>query len=455
MFKSKTAMKRSNALRYVLGGFLFAAGLATAVPAFSGTGVQEFDVDGLRVILKHAPKEVVHVSLFVKGGVNNYPKAQEGIESMAFQFAMTGGTESMDKDAFNARADGTGTAFSGTSTYDFGALSMTCVRMFWEEAWSLYADAVMNPSFDEKEFELLKEQLVSAAKENAVDPDFHLRNIAMQSTFTGTVYERIPTGSPESLEALSYEAVKGYYSDILGKQRAFLVVVGDVTEKDIREKVTASMAGLPQGTAAQFEAHSLITEPGHYIEDRDIATNYIRGLMSAPSFDTQEGVTMWVAMAILRDRFFLELRTNRGLTYAPAAFYAIGVPMNPYNVLYASTTDPGQSIAVMVAELEKIKASGFEEKELRDMKQTMLTGYYMGQETTSAQATSLGMAEIIGGWELSETLTERVNNVSLDDLNRVFDKYSNTIRWTYLGKADMIDADDFLQPAGEALKRLD
>jgi predicted Zn-dependent peptidase len=182
------------------------------------------------------------------------------------------------------------------------------------------------------------------------------------------------------------------------------------------------------------------------VEDRDIATNYIRGLMSAPRMDHPDGVPMMVAMSILGDRYFEELRTKRSLSYAPAAFYSRGVLNNPYNAIYISTLDPKQSMEVMVAEINKIKEVGFADKELADKKQGYLTQHYMGLETTSAQSNSLGLAEMAGGWELAEEFTDKVNKLTTADINRVFDAYTKAIKWTYLGKQDMVDADDFKTP---------
>jgi predicted Zn-dependent peptidase len=70
----------------------------------------------------------------------------------------------------------------------------------------------------------------------------------------------------------------------------------------------------------------------------------------------------------------------------------------------------------------------------------------MGQETLSAQSQSLGTNELKGGWKMAETFTEDVNGVTLEDINRVIDKYTDVISWTYLGKEDMVSEGDFLQP---------
>src|SRR5207253_71269 len=103
--------------------------------------------------------------------------------------------------------------------------------------------------------------------------------------------------------------------------------------------------------------------------------------------------------SILGERYFTELRTKRSLSYAPAAFYVRSAINNPYSVIYITTTDPKQSMQVMVDEINKVKSDGFSEDELVNKREGFLTNYYLTLETTGSQADALGAAEIQGGWE--------------------------------------------------------
>jgi predicted Zn-dependent peptidase len=58
---------------------------------------------------------------------------------------------------------------------------------------------------------------------------------------------------------------------------------------------------------------------------------------------------------------------------------------------------------------------------------------------------ALGTAQLAGDYKIADNLTDKVKQVTLKDLNRVFDKYTNAIRWTYLGKKDAISKEDFPQ----------
>ena len=410
------------------------------------TNVKEFNVNGVNVILKHSPKEVINASLFIIGGTANYSKENEGIENLALNLAVSGGTKTLDKINFSTKVDEIGAVINANSDYDFSTINLTCINQFWDRSWQLYADAIMNPSLSDEEFKLLQEKLIANAKQTNADPDNHLRNLAMSNVFKGKNYAKNPKGTEQSLKNISSKDLREYYKNLLGKSRIFLVVAGNVSQDDLTQKINSTLAKLPQGAKPALETASQINNPTNVIEDKDIATNYIRGYMNAPKLNNKEGVSMMLAMQILRNRLWIEVRTKRGLSYAPSAFYASSIVNSPYSAIYVTTIEPKETIKVMVDEIDKIRDEGFSAKELNDMKQSYLTQHYMGLETMASQTGNLGMAQLNGNWKMSEEFDKIVNDISLDDINNVVKKYANTISWTYLGKEDMINEKDFLQP---------
>lgn len=423
----------------------FAGTQATAFAQANNT-TEEFTVEGIKVILKHSPKEVISARLFIQGGTANYPADKMGIEDVTLGLMVNGGTKNMSKTEFNTAAEKLGTTFGSSTNLDYGSISMTCIKLFWNESWKLFNDAIMQPGFTENEFNILKEQLIANAKSNESDPDTYLALLSRKNAFPGSNYTKDPTGNAASLTGISLGDVKNYYGNTIVKKRCFIVVVGDVTKEDLTKKISAGFASMNQGTTAPQEQQTVLREGKMFIEDRNIATNYIRGVMSAPYANTKDGVSMRIAMSILGDRYFTELRTKRSLSYAPAAFYANAAVNNPYSVIYITTLDPKQSMQVMVDEINKIKSDGFLEEELVDTREGFLTNYYLTLETTGSQADALGAAEIQGGWEQLDGINAAVAATTLKDINKVFDEYSKAIVWTYLGKKDMVHEEDFTQP---------
>lgn len=432
---------------FKIKSFLLAVCTAISTLAIADKEPQtdEFEVDGLKVILRHSVKGTISARLFVMGGTSNYSKDKEGIESLALNLVMQSGPESMTKESFNAAAEKIGARLNANAGYDYSNFSLTAVKMYWDESWNLFSKAITNPAWRQDEYEVFRDQLVTASKQSISNPDAQLGRLAMSKAWEGTDYQKFPSGSPDVLESLTLEDVKNHYQKVVTRKNTFLVVVGDISVEDLKAKVEASLAKLPEGKTPKKLKGGEKVSKGLYVEDRKIETNYIKGIFDAPDKGTDESVYNSLAFSILYDRFFEELRTKRSLSYAPSA-RATGYNARPMNEVYISTTDPKASLEVMVDLLNKAKKEGIDADELKGKKQSFLTSYYMGQETNNSIAMSLGINEIRGDWRMADAFTETVLNAELEDLNRVLREYGDEIFWTYLGKEELVEKDDFAQP---------
>ena len=406
---------------------------------------REINYEGLKIIFKKTPKEVITASLFIKGGTANITEAQQGLEALSLSLAMSGGTTSMNKDSFASQADNLGTSFTATASKDYSRVTMTCLKDNWDKSWSMFADAILQPAMDDNEFQVIKDQMISSAKQQESNPDAYLRKMASDQLFGGSDYAKVPNGTAATLETITVADTKKYYSGLLGKKKCFLVVVGNIDENNLLSNIKNSLAKLPVGQEAKKPTFKSVGTATTNIKDRDIATNYILGTLNAPKYFTADGPLFEFAMSILYDRYFVELRTKRSLSYAPAAFYSKNTIQQPTANLYISTIDPKQSLQVMTQIIDDIKKNGFTEKEVKDKKKEYLTDYYMTNEASAYQASQLGFCEASGNWRLFDEINNKIDLVKTSDLNKTFTRYMKTIDWTYLGKQDKVAKEDFKQ----------
>jgi zinc protease len=413
--------------------------LFIAVSVSAQSKATSFDVAGIKVIFKPTQKEVVNVSMYYRGGVANYPAAMAGIEHLALAATAECGTKKYDKDVFKDREDAYGVEVSGSSGYDSGNISMNCISRFFDQGWDLFAEAVKNPVFDAREMDLLKEKMISGIKQSESDPDEHIEQLTINHTFAGTFYGTNPLGTEQSIARFSDAQVKDYYfNQLLNKNRMFIVVVGKISKEEVIKRITASFASLPAKpyTPAVY-ARPATSSDKVFIEERALATNYITGSINAPAVSSNDYLPYRLAISVLSNRLFREIRTKRNLSYAP---YAHSVNrLMPYSVMYVSTTDPKAAVEIMVEVLKDLKETGFSEDELASGKSGFITNNYMKEESTGAIAASLGAAEILGDWRIADETAERITKVNLVEMNSVLKKYVNSIRWTYLGDKKLAD----------------
>jgi predicted Zn-dependent peptidase len=404
----------------------------------------EFDVNGLKVIFRHSDKYSVSAVMFYRGGTANYNAQQQGIEDLAVNAAVSCGTEELNKDQFKDLADKYSISIGGSASYDYSYIGMSCVKPYFNEGWRLFGQAILHPSFEEQEYALTQQKLIANIKQNDGDPDAMLDQMSMENAFAGSRYAYKPGGNAETMARFNLEQARNYYyNTLLNKNRMLLVVVGNLDVNSLKRQVSAAFGKLPAGAIqlpvaedSRFSNNNLKTV------ERGLATNYIQGVLGAPSVSNKkENYAYKLAFRILADKLFEEVRTKRNLSYAPAAYASSS--FKPYSTIYVTTTKPKEAVEVMVNEVKRLRNNGFTEVDLRDAKSQFATSYFMNKQSTYSMAYSLGIAELNGSWKDEEAMLQRLQDIKLPELQQVFNKYTEGIRWNYLGDTKLADQEAF------------
>lgn len=405
----------------------------------------ELNIDGVKVIVQPSGNEIVEIQTLIKGGVQNYPADKAGIESLAMSALTECGTAKDDKNSFKNKLDKVSAQVYGYTGMDYATFTMNCIKSDFETVWPLYTDALTTPWFDNKEFERIKQDAVNKLKAQASQPDYAIQKLARQTAFEGKNYAKAPEGTENIVKGLTAAETKAYYTSILTKPRILMVIVGELDKTMIEKYVKNLLAEIPTGQPFILKKESYTPTVNTFKEEKkDFATNYIQGVTGGPLPGTPDYNAFNLAMAILYDRHFLEVRTNNGLSYAPYTYFNGG--LTPSSNIVVSTTDPNKYIAILNKLLDKTKKEGFKTEELKDMKTTYLTGFFYKQETNGAQASSLAANEILhNNWRRSLTLNDDIKKVTTNDLNRAFNKYVNHVTWVYQGDTSKVNAALFIQ----------
>ncbi len=414
--------------------------VASASAVLGQSATTSFDVNGIKVIFKPTVKEIVSVDLYFRGGVSNYPANRAGIENLTLAATAECGTVKYAKDNFKDKEDAYGISVGGSSGYDFGLISLNCISKYFNEGWDLFSEAVMHPVFDEREVGMLKAKLINGLHQEDSDPDSRIDQMALMNAFPGSPYASIdPSGTEATITKFTRADLQAYYKGLLNKNRVFIVVVGKISKADVIAKIQASFGSLPAlPYTPQVYNPTPITGNKVIAENRPLATNYIEGVFNAPDMSSPDYAAFRLAISALNNRLFTEIRTKRNLSYAPNA--RVRVLKMPFALVYVSTTDPNTSVEVMTAEINKLKSTGFSAEEVEGQKSGFITTNYMKEESTSAISSALGLGEIMGSWRLSEELPEKLNSVTVAQMNTAFRKYASGLVWNYLGDKRQADA---------------
>jgi zinc protease len=390
-------------------------------------------VAGIPVIHKRVTaNDVVAVQVYLKGGSAALTPDKAGIENL-LGAVITKGTAKYDKDKFNAIATSTGTTIGAGTTYDWTTFTMQGLRQNWNQAWDLFTQAVIHPTFPEEEVALARGQIEDGLKQRPDDPDTFLEQVADSIVYAGHAYAVDPDGTPEVMARLTRNDVVNWHKARLTKANLLIVVVGNITPDDLAKKVAAAFGSLP-ATGGEAKKPATITsakgEPA--LVKRELPTNYIEGVFSAPAPNHPDFTAMRVGILVLTDRLFEEVRTKRNLTYA--TFAQLNTRQANRGRIYVTAVNPDTTLKVMLAEAKRLAEEPVPEQRLKEQINVFATGYFMGQQTNMGQASSLGLWELSGGgYRNAATYVNRLRSVKPADIQRVAKTYLKDFRFAVIG----------------------
>src|SRR5882762_10380285 len=410
--------------------------------------VSEFEVNGLKVLMKRREGSLtVAAGLFILGGTRNITADNAGIEALMLNSATEASTN-FPRERMRSELSRMGTVLNSTVNYDYSALTLISTRPNFDRSWEMFTDVALRPSFTKDDVAIVQSRMVASLRDDTDDPDTYLQRLQEKVAYAGHPYGNRAEGTAESVARLTPEDLKRYHEKLMETSRLLLVIVGDLDPAQVKAKVTASFGKMPRGTYKPEAMPQLSFDKSSVeVTQRGLPTNYIQGLFTAPPLTSPDIYPMRVAMALLRDRVFEEVRVKRNLSYAPDAFLR-GQSANTGG-LYVTAVDANQAVRVMLNEIGRLQREPIGPDDINAVIAQFLTTYYIGQETNAAQTSELAQYELIGGgWRNALMFLEKLRAVTPADVRRVSQKYMRNIRFVVLGNPQQIDKNVFIGQAG-------
>ncbi len=411
--------------------------------------VSEFDVDGLKVLVKRRPNmATVSGGLFLRGGARNLTPKTAGIESFTLE-AATEGSKKYPREVLRRETSSSGGGIGAGSNTDFSVLSLASTRKDFDKMWEIFTDVALNPTFAPEDVERTRARISTGLREQETSNDNFLDILQDRIIYANHPYANDVNGTLENIAAFKPADLEAYHKKIMETSRLLLVIVGDIDANELQKKVAATLGKLPRGNYKETPFPALdFSKPTVDITERALPTNYIRGVFNAPSLSSPDYYAMRVAIAVLQSRVYSEVRLKRQLSYAPNA----ELDSNGANTanIYVTTEDANQSVEVMLDEIKNMRTQLINDKAVSGIAGHFLTLYYMDQETNAAQARELAKYELIGGgWKNAFTFLDKVKEVTPEQVRAVSQKYMKNIRFIVIGNPASVNKDVFLRKFGE------
>jgi zinc protease len=391
--------------------------------------------NGLDVlVVEHHELPVISLNLVMKMGAAGDPADKAGLASITADM-LDEGTATRSSLEISDQLARIGSSLNVGAGWDSTTASMRTLTRHLDRALEIYSDVISNPAFPDKDFERLRLQRLAALRQQRDSPDA-IAGLVFQTVLYGRShpYGHPLAGDEASLTGLSGADVRGFYETYYRPNNSALIVVGDVKPDAVVAKLEKAFAGWKSGHVPAVDVSAAPLQRDHsaiYLVDRPGSVQSVIqiGQVGAPR-SSPDYFPLFVMNRILGGassaRINLNLREDKGYTYGANSAFSFRRGAGPFT---AQAPVQGFSTKESVYEfLKEIRGIRGEipvtPAELEAAKQSIVRGFPRTFETPDQIAAGL---ELIVTYDLPDTYfnsyIERVQAVSLEDVNRVANRY--------------------------------
>ncbi|MET0625933.1 MAG: pitrilysin family protein [Pyrinomonadaceae bacterium] len=387
--------------------------------------------NGLRVIVVEQPRlPLVSFRLAVRAGDSFDPPDLPGLTDVMTDMLVEG-TESRTSRQIAEEVARHGASLSAGASSDYLTVAASSLAAYADRVLELLADVTLRPVFPESELALAKANAQQNLIAQRAQPSF-LASEAVARVLFGQHPYAVVASTPESIEALTRDALVRHHRQLLVPNNAVLFVVGDVSREHVLARAEELFGGWQPGAVDEpvFPDPPARTERTAYIVDRpgSAQTNILVANVSVTRTDP-DYFPVLVMHTILGGnasaRLFMNLREEKGYTYgAYSQFDARRLAGS-----FRATTEvrgevTGVSLKEIFYELNRIRDEDVTDKELTDAK-TYLTGIFPirleTQEGLTEQLVQIRMHGLPDDY--LRTYREHILRVTKEDVRRVAGLY--------------------------------
>jgi zinc protease len=388
--------------------------------------------NGLTVLLmeKHTVP-LVGFQVIVKSGSVADPAAKEGTAWLTANL-LRKGTKTRTADQFSSELDFIGGQFGAGASSDNTNVSAEFVRKDLDKGLDLLADALLNPTFPQAEFNKLLKQRVDGLKAEKDRAQAVISTYFNAYLFGSHPYGRPIEGDEKSLAALTREDVQKFYQSFYTPGNAILAVAGDFSTAEMEKLIAQKFEAWPSRTSPAVSLPEPAPVSGKkllLIDKPDSTQTFYRIGNVGVSRTNPDRVYLEVVNTLFGGRFTsminTELRIKTGLTYGAGSNFDQRKARGPFFIsTYTKNSSTGEALDKTLEVLKQLHEKGVTEEQLKSAK-----NYIEGQFPPTIE-TARELARLIAELEFYgldrreiDDLFAKIDAMTVADAQRVIKQY--------------------------------
>ena len=353
--------------------------------------------------------------------------AKKGAESLLGEMLGTG-TKTKSKDDFNKRIEFLG---AHVNFWEEGA-SASSLTKYFNEIFGYMADGAMNPNFTESEFADVKKRYIEGLKSNEKSVEAAASRVSNILVYgKNNPFSEFDT--PAQIEKITLQDVKDYYNTYYKPNNAYLIVVGDISTKDVKALAEKNFDSWQTGKL-NIPAFPKVEEVTKTELNAINMPNAVQSVVSV-SYPVQltkkdpDYYAALIASSILggdfNSKLNMNLREAHGWTYGARGGVSDSRYIGRFNTNATVRNEVTDSAIVeTMKEIKGMTLNKIDQQTLNDVKAKFLGNFILTLESPSTVANQALMKKTN---QLSDSFyadyIKNINAVTIDDVLRVSKKY--------------------------------
>ncbi len=342
-------------------------------------------------------------------------------------------TQNYTSEQFSNELDKLGSSIRIGSGQNETYIMVQSLKKNLDKTLALLEERMFRPKFNQEDFDRLKKQQLEAIANQATQPTAIANNVYSKLLYGDGHIMAIPTAGTEATVAnITLEDVKKFYNDNYSPSVSQLVVVGDISEKEMMGKLNFLKKWKKKNVQlpADVKTPSIDKTRIYLVDKPDAAQSEIRiGYMAMPFDATGEyyklGLMNYNLGGAFNSRINLNLREDKGYTYGARSYFSGSKYAGPFTASAGVRADAtAESVTEFMKELTDFHKSGIKADELQFMKSSIGQADARQYETPYQKAGFLGR---ILEYDLSKDYvkkqTEILNNITKQEIDALAAKH--------------------------------
>ena len=381
--------------------------------------------NGLRVIGEKMPAfRSVSVGLWVETGSQYETPSEHGvshfIEHMLFK-----GTRNRTARDIAEEMDAVGGQLNAFTSKECTCFYAKVVDEHLPLAMDVIADLIRNPLLNEEDIAREKGVVIEEINMAEDTPEDLAFDLLMLAHYGDQPVSRPILGTEESVSRLTRADIADYMRRMYRPECCVLALAGGYDWEKVIAQAEALYGDWQPTGDARPRMETVKAAPGVIRRAKDIEQTHICVGFPTAGIGSPEVYPMALLNSVyggaMSSRLFQTIREESGAAYAVYSY------PNPYTdtgvlAVYAATgPDRADEVMRMIdAETRELARNGLTEREFSQAKQQLLSGFILGQESTSSRMNAAGRRLLLmGDTQSDEDVIERIRAIELNEVNRL------------------------------------